>query len=298
MAHNNHELDGVNKDSAIFGSREAARDYYLELTEGWTPRHPAPVEVTHDGVRVVRDDMIEGTKSRAADHLLSKIPNKNLVYVQPRTGLAGVSLLNAAQYHNRDVTLFMPSSKRISLHQACCIERGATPIFHRIAAMPNLNKIAREWSESNGAYFIPLGLRHELATAAIVHTAYQIPEPDEVYVAISTGVLTRALQIAWPNAKFTSVAVARNLKAGEAGPATVISHPYEFTKSEDKDKLPPFPCVETYDGKVWRYIPKNTGKNILMWNVGQNPVLQDDTVYDRVDSYREWAKKEKELECA
>ena len=54
-------------------------------------------------------------------------------------------------------------------------------------------------------------------TAGLVKVASQIQEPDEVYVAISTGVLSRALQIAWPNAKFTSVAVARNLKAVELG---------------------------------------------------------------------------------
>ena len=295
-SHSEHTLDGVNKDSALFGGREAARDYYLELAEGWNPVHPTPVVIEHDGVRVVRDDVIEGTKARAADHLLAKVSAERLVYVQPRTGLAGVSLLNAAQHHNRKVTLFMPSSKRISLHQACCIERGADPIFKRIAAMPNLNKIAKEWSEENGAYFIPLGLRHELATAAIVHTAFQVPEPEEVYVAISTGVLTRALQIAWPNAKFTSVAVARNLKAGEAGPAEVISEPLEFQQREKDENLPPFPTVETYDGKVWKYIPKNSGRDILMWNVGKNPVLNDETIYDRVDSYREWDKKEvKEL---
>ena len=289
-SHSEHVLDGLNKDVGVIGW-EAAKEYYLSLAEGWTPYNPDPIVKIHDGIRVVRDDLVAGTKTRAADLLLSKTKADRFVYVQPRTGLAGVSLLHAAKIHDRAVTLFMPSSKRISLHQACCIEQGATPIFERIAAMPNLNKIAKEWSDANEAYFIPLGLRHELATAAIVTAASSVPPPEEVYVAISTGVLTRSLQIAWPRAKFTVVAVARNLKAGEAGPSSIISHPYEFTKSEDEDKLPPFPTVETYDGKVWRYIPKNTGRDILFWNVGQNPVLQDETIYDRVNSVREWKKK-------
>jgi hypothetical protein len=289
-SHSEHVLDGLNRDVGVIGW-EAAKEYYLGLAEGWTPYNPDPIVKVHDGIRVVRDDMVAGTKTRAADLLLSKIQADRFVYVQPRTGLAGVSLLHAAKIHKRDVTLFMPSSKRISLHQACCIEQGATPMFERIAAMPNLNKIAKEWSDDNKAFFIPLGLRHELATAAIVTAASTIPEPDEVYVAISTGVLTRSLQIAWPNAKFTAVAVARNLKAGEAGHATVISEPLEFQQAEKPENLPPFPCVETYDGKVWKFIPKNTGRNILFWNVGQNPVLQDETIYDRVDSVREWKKK-------
>lgn len=289
-SHSEHVLDGLNRDVGVIGW-EAAKDYYLGLAEGWKPYNPDPVTKIHDGITVVRDDLVAGTKTRAADLLLSRTQADRFVYVQPRTGLAGVSLLHAAKVHDRDVTLFMPSSKRISLHQACCIEQGATPIFERIAAMPNLNKIAKEWSDATGAFFIPLGLRHELATAAIVSAASTIPEPEEVYVAISTGVLTRSLQIAWPNAKFTAVAVARNLKAGEAGHSTIISEPLEFQTKEKDENLPPFPCVETYDGKVWKYIPKNTGRNILFWNVGQNPVLQDETIYDRVNSVREWKKK-------
>ena len=43
---------------------------------------------------------------------------------------------------------------------------------------------------------------------------------------------------------------------------------------------------------MWKYIPKNTGRDILMWNVGKQPVLEDETIYDRVDSYRDWKKNE------
>lgn len=289
MAHNNHVIDGVNKDVGIFGY-ETAKEYYLSLCEGWTPYNPDPVVRVHDGVRVVRDDLILGTKTRAGDLLAAKCPNDHLVYCQPRTGLAGVSLLDVAKQHNKKVTLFMPSSQRVSLHQACCIERGAEVHFHRIAAMPNLNKKAKEYAERNGHYFVPLGLKHELATAGIVYAASQIPEPEEVYCAISTGVLSRALQIAWPNAKFTGVAVARNLKAGELGRSDVVSEPLQFVQSESSENLPPFPSIETYDGKVWKYIPKNTDRDILFWNVGANPSLQDDTLYDRIDSYRDWDK--------
>jgi hypothetical protein len=289
MSHNKHIIDGINKDVGIFGYKDA-KDYYLSLAEGWIPYNPDPIVIDHDGVRVVRDDLVVGTKTRAADLLASKINNDTMVYSQPRVGLAGVSLLDVAKHHNKKVVLFMPASKRISLHQACCIERGAIPIFERIAAMPILNIKAKEWADKHDAFFIPLGLKHELATAAIVHTASKISEPEEVYVAISTGVLSRALQIAWPNAKFTCVAVARNLKAGELGRASVISEPLEFMQEEPIQ--PPFPTVKTYDAKVWKYIPKNTGKKILMWNVGTDPVLKDASIIDRTDSYRKWKKDE------
>lgn len=289
MSHNNHVLDGVNKDVGIFGFK-GAKEYYLSLAEGWIPYNPDPIVIEHEGVRVVRDDLIVGTKTRAGDLLASKINHKTFVYSQPRVGLAGISLLDVAKRHNKEIVLFMPSSKRISHHQACCIEGGAKVIFKRIAAMPNLNLYAKKYAEETDSFFIPLGLKHELATAGIVHAASKIEEPDEVYVAISTGVLSRALQIAWPNAKFHSVAVARNLKAGELGRADVISEPLDFRSDEKDINLPPFPAIKSYDAKVWKYIPKNSGKNILMWNVGAEPLLTDPTIYDRIDSYKDWDK--------
>lgn len=289
MAHNVHVIDGKNKDIGLM-SPEAAKEYYLSLCEGWEPYNPDPVVVEHEGVRVVRDDLIVGTKTRAGDLLASKLESDTIVYCQPRTGLAGVSLMDVAKHRDKKVVLFMPAAKRISQHQACCIEQGCTPIFERIAAMPNLNLKAKQWAMENKHAFVPLGLRHELATAGIVHAASMIPEPEEVWVAISTGVLSRALQIAWPNAKFNCVAVARNLKEGELGRASVISDPLEFQTPEKKENQPPFPTVPTYDAKVWKYIPKNTGRNILMWNVGTDPVLRDETIYERVDSYRDWSK--------
>jgi hypothetical protein len=295
LAHNKHIIDGVNKDFRPFAwsSPEETKEYYLKLAENWEDPYTPPKVVMHDGIRVVRDDLLTGTKVRGGDCLISSLPKEidTIVYVQPRTGLTGVSILDVAKNHDKNVKLFMPSSKEISLHQACCIERGAQVSFHRIAAMPNLNLIAKKWAEENpNSFFVPLGLKHELVTAGFVKVASQIEEPEEVYVATSTGVLTRSLQIAWPNAKFTSVCVARNMKAGELGRASVISEPLAFTASEKSSNLPPFPNIDTYDGKVWKYIPKNTDRNILFWNVGKEPILQNLDIIKETKSYREWDK--------
>ena len=299
MSHNKHIIDKINKDVEILRlegvtNRYEAKKYYLELAKGWEDPNPDPVVEEYDGVRVVRDDLITGTKVRGGDCLISSLNQSTLVYVQPRTGLAGVSLLDVARRHGKRVRLFMPSSKRISHHQACCIERGAEYDFHRIAAMPNLNKIAKDWADKQeDAYFIPLGLKHERVTAGIVKAASKIKEPEEVWTVISTGVLHRALQIAWPNAKFYAVAVARNMKAGEIGHDNIISSPEAFT--QPTKELPPFPSIDTYDAKAWRYIPKRSGRDILFWNVGTEPVLNDETIYDRIDSYRDWSKNEKSI---
>jgi len=295
LAHNNHVTDGFNKDVSPLYGMSAALEYYLDLARDWEDPNPAPRITTHEGIRVVRDDDLVGSKVRGGDCLISTLPEHidTIVYVQPRTGLAGVSLLDVAKRHGKKVKLFMPSSKKISVHQACCIERGCDYDFYRIAAMPNLNLIAKKWADRHpNAFFVPLGLKHELVTAGFVKVASRIKEPDEVYLATSTGVLTRSLQIAWPNAKFTSVCVSRNMKAGELGVAEPISEPLAFQASEKTHNLPPFPNIATYDGKVWKYIPKNSDKDILFWNVGGEPELLDDSIYDRIDSYRDWSKNE------
>lgn len=286
MTHNNHVIDGINRD--LVGK---SLQYYIDLAGDWEDPYGDPVVKTYDGVRVVRDDLLTGSKVRGGDCLISKIsPEQNtIVYVQPRFGLAGVSILDVAKRHGKKVVLFMPSSKRISHHQACCIEREAEAKFVRIAAMPNLNRIAKAWADERpNCFFIPLGLKHELVTAGFVKTMSGMPEPEEAWSVISTGVLSRSMQIAWPNTKFHAVAVARNLKAGELGRADVLSAPEQFTQAIKGDDIPPFPSVLTYDAKAWRYIPKNTGRDILMWNVGTEPELKDQTIYDNIDSKRGW----------
>jgi hypothetical protein len=291
MAHDKHVLDGINKDLQLRSKEE-----WLAMTEGWIDPYGLPIVTRHEGVNVVRDDHMVGSKCRFADMLMSSTKEDTIVYVQPRFGLAGPSIVEAAGRYNKKVVLFMPASKKISHHQAVCIERGAEVRFVRIAAMPNLNSYAKKWAEERGAAFIPLGLRHELVTACAVRVVENIREaygdPGHVWFAISTGVLGRALQIGWQDSEHHAIAVSRNLKAGELGVASVDSDPLAFAQMEKKHNFPPFPTVGNYDAKVWKYIPKNRPEeNHWMWNVGKEPGLTDTTIFDRTDSYRDWGDK-------
>jgi hypothetical protein len=294
MPHNKHVIDGHHKELDEFGVK-----WFEDQVKDWKdPLAPATI-VEHEGINVVRDDMIAGSKSRFADLLMSEIVEDTIVYVQPRTGLAGVSILDVAKRYNKKVVLFMPSSKRISQHQAVCIERGATPKFYRIAAMPNLNRIAASWAAENNAYFVPLGLKHPLVVAAAAEVARNIKdqvgrEPEICFVATSTGVLVRGLQIGWPNTKFVSVAVSRNMHEGELGRADVVSEPLEFQTPEKIVNMPPYPTVGTYDAKAWKYAKyykeQNPDKDVWIWNVGKEPELIDKDIFEKVDSQREWGE--------
>jgi hypothetical protein len=308
LAHNKHVIDYTNKDvsnllmEGVY-DRHDAKEYYLNLAKDWTDPNPAPVVKVHEGVRVLRDDLLVGSKVRGGDCLISSLPESidTLVYCQPRFGLAGVSILDVAKRHNKKVMLWMPSSKRISPHQAACIERGAEYDFLRIAAMPNLNAHAKKWAdERDNAYFIPLGLKHEMVTAGFVKIASQIPEPQDVWTVLSTGVLHRSLQIAWPNATFHGVAVARNMKAGEVGHDRIISHPLAFTQGLKEKDMPPFPCIAEYDAKGWapavQFKKDNPDRDVLFWNVGNEVAPEDETIYDNINSYRDWLKNEQNTE--
>jgi hypothetical protein len=292
MSHNNHTKSSFNQDLNLAYPN---RDAWLELAGDWQDPFPAAIVKEHNGFNVVREDLMGfGSKCRFGDILVQSCPSDTLVYVQPRYGFAGISLAYLAEKYNKKLVLFSPSQKEISDHQAICIERGADMKFRRIAAMPNLNKIAADWAKENNGFFIPLGLRHELVTAAAVKVAYDLAqthgEPKEVWHAISTGVLGRALQIAWPNAEFNGVAVARNIKDGERGRATIWSHPKEFNQNVATEFEPPFPSALNYDAKAWELMLKNGSPGAWFWNVGGNPKPENEDTKQSINAQREWGE--------
>lgn len=292
MAHNKHTTSTMNQDlNLMMPNRQA----WLDLAGDWKDPFEAPQLVDHEGFKVVREDMMGfGSKCRFGDILVQKAESDTLVYVQPRYGFAGISLAYLAKKYNKRLVLFSPSQKEISDHQAICVERGAEMKFKRIAAMPVLNSHAKKWAEENGAFFIPLGLKHELVTAAAVKVAYDIAEkhgyPEEVWSAISTGVLSRSLQIAWPDAEFNGVAVARNIQKGERGRAKIWSHPKAFNQNVNPEFNPPFPSALNYDAKAWEFMKKHGNPGAWFWNVGGDPKPDSTETKIITDSERAWGE--------
>lgn len=257
------------------------KEEYLEMVSNFKSSFPDPVIQDYNGIKVVREDLLEvGSKARAGEFLIANCKSDIIVYVQPRFGFAGVSLTKLCKMYNKKLVLFMPSSKEISDHQAYCIENGCDVYFHRIAAMPNLNRIAKKWAEENKAFFIPLGLKHPLVTAMIIKSANNINQPKRFWTAFSTGVLNRALQITWPNSEAFGVAVSRNIQDGEKGRANIISHYRSF--SQNSLYLPPFPSASNYDAKVWEYLKPGD----LFWNVAGE--VKHNLNKKQIKSFRTW----------
>lgn len=277
--------DNTNKDDY------RTLDEWLEITKDWTDPYGQPQVINHKGIDVVRDDLIVGTKARACDFVIQNVKEDTIVYIAPREGAAPVSLLDAAKRYNKTVKLFMPACKKMSDTQSVAVERGADVEFYRIAAMPNLKKVAEQWAKDNNAFFVPLGLKHENATAALIRVGYNLYQsgfrPDSMVVATSTGVLIRSLQIAMPETKFTCLAVSRNIQEGEKGPAHFETSTLPFLK--DSKFECPFPTYDNYDRKAWEYAVTNNISS--MWNVATKPVLQNKDIWKTVESNVPWANK-------
>lgn len=268
----------------------------LEMSEGFQSILP-PIQVKKVGPYFVVDEGANGfvgTKTRFAEWFVANSKAKELVYCQPATGLAGPSLCWLAKKFKKKLTLFMPARAEATKHQLYCIEQGAKPIFRRIAAMPNLQGMAKKYAEeTKGAEYIPFGLKHPLVTVGGVRAVYDQlgkKKPNEIWTVISTGVLTRVLQIVFPKAKFTAVAVARNIHSGEMGHAKFMSYHKPFTESADF--IPKeFQTVDTYDAKGYEYMLEGgASKGAWFWNVAKDVGPQKLTSKD-IDSYRDWGQE-------
>lgn len=271
-------------------------EYYLELTKNFKSSFgDFHIKTVKDYVVIDESESCPvGYKARSGECLIQDAVRrgvKEIVYVQPRRGFAGISLSYLCKLYNLKLTLVMPSSKEVSDHQALCIQYGAKPLFARIAAMPNANRLAKIYADNTpGCEYVPLGLNHELVVAGgvrLVHDFFKDKShPNCMWTVISTGVLTRSLQIALPNTEFKAIAVSRNIQHGELGKAEFFSYHKPFDSVSDN--IPKeFDCENSYDAKGWDYMLKYGLEGDWFFNVAGNaekPIIDKSSI----DSYRDW----------
>ena len=270
-------------------------DYYLDLTKDFKSSFGDFNVKQVDGFNVIdeSESCEVGYKARSGEFFIQDLVRqgvKKIVYVQPRRGFAGISLSWLCKKYGLDLILVMPSSKEVSDHQALCIELGAKPLFARIAAMPNANSLAKKYAEKIGAYYVPLGLNHPYVIAGGIRCMYDYfkdkEKPKTMWSVISTGVLSRTMQIALPDTEFNAVAVARNIQQGELGRAKFYSYHKPFNSKSDliPDK---FDCEDSYDSKGWDYMVKHGKQGDWFFSVAGNAKLP--TIdKSKIDSYRDW----------
>ena len=161
---------------------------------------PTPVVEQHAGVLVVRDDLLPGgTKMRAILPLMQVQAAAEFVYASPAQGYAQLALAHCARLLGRQATVFTAARKVPHPLTLAATHAGATVVPVPCGYLSVVQARARAYAAERGAFLVPFGAEyaeslHAIAAAAIA-TGLQ---PNEVWSVAGSGVLTRALQLAWP----------------------------------------------------------------------------------------------------
>ena len=231
---------------------------------------PTPIVKEHERIQVVRDDLIEGgTKRRAFYTYIKSKDYDEFVYASPRQGYAQLSLAYACRDLGRKATVTIPEAQRYWLtHKS--EELGANIIEVPMGFLTNIQAKAKNYCLKHGAHLIPFGGDHPIIIEAMTRTALSIGiKPTEVWTVMSSGVLSRGLQGAWPDAKVYGVRIGHNTTPREQGRAETFKSDYKFHQECKKPERPPFPSSLTYDSKAWTFIREHASDGALFWNVGR-----------------------------
>lgn len=296
--------DRSNMDLLPGETRAQARERYLDMWDDFQGLIGDPVVHEYAGGRfILRADLsAAGFKAFGAEKLVAETKSDTLVYVAPRVGHAPDAIAWLARQYGKRVVFFCPAASEPSMHQRALLAYDNTELrFVRIAAMPVLNKYARDWALKAGATYMPFGLTGTpIVTAGMVHAATRASaeigkDPSAVFCAVSTGTMVRALQIGWPEAEIYGVAVARNIHKGEIGEAEVHPHHMPFLKPLPMNELPPFPTTTNYDAKAWELFETLNIPGSIFINVGSDNHIERNSrrvAALKIDSRRDWGDME------
>jgi len=226
----------------------------------------APVVALHDGFSVIRDDLFPGgTKARFFPLLFSGADE--VVYASPAEGGAQTALAYSAKRLGKRATIFV--AKRSEPHPRALMAKAlGARVFQVSPGYLNVVQArAASYASANSAKLLPFGANMPEAIEAIAQAARATGlDPDEVWCASGSGVLTRALAQAWPRAARHAVQVGRELSSDDVAGATVHVHPLPFSRT--CKSLPPFPSDPHYDAKAWEIAKARRGPgSAVFWNV-------------------------------
>jgi hypothetical protein len=229
---------------------------------------PLPVVEKHEGIMVVRDDLVPGgTKRRVAGLLLDE-RRTEYVYASPAFGYAQIALAMACRDAGGRATIF--TAKRNKPHKRTeeAIAAGANVVMVPYGYLSNVQAKAKRYAEGTGAKLLPFGFDLPIIRDGIAAVASRLDVcPDEVWTVAGSGMLSMSLQMAWPRAKFFAVAVGAKLTARDICVSAVYCAPEPFER--DAKILPPFPSCSNYDAKAWRFVRRYASKGAIFWNVAR-----------------------------
>jgi hypothetical protein len=241
------------------------------------------------GILVVSDhELLGGTKVRALPVLMKK--GNEYVYASPTFGYAQLAIAATARNIGAKATIFVAERPKKGLYK---VTRMAEAIGATIKIVPHgyLNvcqSAAKAYVEVTKAVLLPWGLNDPTFIDALAKVAASVPlkaQPKRVVCVAGSGVLTRALQKAFPRAKHYAIQVDHTLTDAEKGKAEV--HVAKGSLETITKDFVPFDSCRNYDAKAWAFAVKLCKPGDLFWNVaGELPDPNEDAPAAAVAIYR------------
>lgn len=224
---------------------------------------PNSVIAECEGFLVVRDDRLPGGTKRRAVHALFD-ERTTYVYASPAFGYAQVALAYACRDAGKKAVIFVAKRKEKHALTQEAEAAGARIVEVVHGYMTVVRARAYEYCKANDACLLPFGLDDPRFVAALADVAIGLRiAPTEVWTVVGSGCLSRALQMAWPQARVYGVRVGAEPNAGRA---EVIQAPERYEQAARFP--PPFPSCPNYDAKVWIIMKQHAAPGALFWNVG------------------------------
>lgn len=245
------------------------------MTNWW---NADPIIEDRGGVLVVRDDLLPGgSKSRFLPVIAGDA--KEVVYGGPFCGGAAYAISVWAARESRKATLFYAKRNTLHWRQREAFRLGAT-IYQVPAGRINVVQArARAYAADHGALMLPLGFDVPAASDPFIAVMRGVRDRvgtiDEVWCCCGSGMLTRCLGTAFPDASVIGVMVglkSRSRLQAMPGNVRLIDSGYEF--SEECRQPSPFDSCGNYDRKAWALCAEaartDPDRRRLFWNVGGN----------------------------
>lgn len=225
----------------------------------------------HATITVLREDVLEaGSKMRFLPFVVGDA--EEAVFGGPFCGAAPHALSCWARDAGKRCTLFYAKRRALHPRQIAAQRNGATIYWVDGGYMSVVQKRARDYADSVGALFLPLGF--DVPRAIDPYTAFaervrkERGSPAQVWCCCASGMVTRILGNAFPDSEVCGVTVGlasrhdkqafpRNVRLFDSGEN--FAHETRFSA--------PFPSCANYDRKAWKVCAQQARGSVLFWNV-------------------------------
>lgn len=238
---------------------------------------------------VFRDDyLIGGTKQRMLGKIILNSNCKEFVYAGPIYGFAQIALAYVTSITGKKATLFLetkkpkwPLTKIAMQYSPNIIEVGYKAklkyVQHR--AEKYVDKVKKDKGKDY-ICLIPFGLHSsEYVNILTDQIKSAMPEnilkspPKRIWLVAGSATILSSLYQVFPTTFFCVVQVGKKIWPDQLDLTRTKLYISEEKFWEVAKLQPPYPTVNTYDAKLWKFVLEDGIDGDYIWNVGKTPEL-------------------------